>query len=53
LAIPCEDATGCGYPGDEKAEAMAATLAIDAQADLIAAIFRLMSPAALDPYVEK
>src|SRR4029079_15293505 len=37
-AVAAIIAAGCGYPGDEKAEAVACKLAIDAQADLLAAI---------------
>lgn len=44
---------GCGYPGDEKAEAVAGRLSIDAQADLLAAILRLTLPVGLGPFVEK
>ena len=46
-------AAGCGYPGDDKAEAVAGKLAVDAQADLLAAIVRLTLPAGLGPFVEK
>jgi hypothetical protein len=46
-------AAGCGYPGDEKAEAVAGRLSIDAQADLLATILRLTLPAGLGPFVEK
>lgn len=52
-AIAAIIAAGCGYPGDEKAEAVAERLAIDLQADLIAAILRLTLPAGLGPFVEK
>jgi len=52
-AIAAIIAAGCGYPGDEKAEAVAGKLAIDAQADLLAAIVRLTLPAGLGPFVEK
>jgi hypothetical protein len=52
-AVAAIIAAGCGYPGDEKAEAVAATLALDAQADLLAAIVRLTLPAGLGPFVEK
>ena len=52
-AVAAIIAAGCGYPGDEKAEAVAAKLAIDAQADLLAAIVRLTLPAGLGPFVEK
>ncbi len=40
-AVAAIIAAGCGYPGSEEAEAVAGSLAIDAQADLIAAILRL------------
>jgi hypothetical protein len=52
-AVAAIIAAGCGYPGDEQAEAVAGKLAIDAQADLIAAIVRLTLPAGLGPFVEK
>jgi hypothetical protein len=52
-AIAAIIAAGCGYPGDEKAEAVAGKLAIDTQADLIGAILRLTLPAGLGPFVEK
>jgi hypothetical protein len=52
-AVAAIIAAGCGYPGDEKAEAVAGRLAIDTQADLIAAILRLTLPAGLGPFVEK
>lgn len=52
-AVAAIIAAGCGYPGDEKAEAVAGRLSIDAQADLIAAILRITLPAGLGPFVEK
>lgn len=52
-AVAAIIAAGCGYPGDEEAEAVAGRLAIDTQADLIAAILRLTLPAGLGPFVEK
>lgn len=52
-AVAAIIAAGCGYPGDEKAEDVAASLSIDAQADLLAAIVRLTLPAGLGPFVEK
>jgi hypothetical protein len=52
-AVAAIIAAGCGYPGDENAEAIAGKLAIDAQADLLAAIIRLTLPAGLGPFVEK
>ena len=52
-AVAAIIAAGCGYPGDEKAEAIAGTLAIDAQANLLAAIVRLTLPGGLGPFVDK
>jgi hypothetical protein len=52
-AVAAIIAAGCGYPGDEQAEAVAGKLAIDAQADLLAAIIRLTFPAGLGPFVDK
>jgi hypothetical protein len=52
-AVAAIIAAGCGYPGDEKVEAVAGKLAIDTQADLIGAILRLTLPAGLGPFVEK
>jgi hypothetical protein len=52
-AVAAIIAAGCGYPADEQAEAVAGKLAIDAQADLFAAILRLTLPAGLGPFVEK
>lgn len=46
-------AAGCGYPADEKAEAVAGNLSLDAQADLLAAILRLTLPKGIGPFVEK
>lgn len=37
-AVAAIIAAGCGYPGDETAEAVAGKLSLDAQADLLAAI---------------
>jgi hypothetical protein len=52
-AVAAIIAAGCGYPGDEQAEAVAGKLAVDAQADLLAAVVRLTLPAGLGPFVEK
>jgi hypothetical protein len=52
-AVAAIIAAGCGYPGDENAEAVAGKLAIDAQADLLSVIIRLTLPAGLGPFVEK
>jgi hypothetical protein len=52
-AVAAIIAAGCVYRGDEMAEAVAGKLAIDAQADLLAAIVRLTLPAGLGPFVEK
>jgi hypothetical protein len=52
-AVAAIIAAGCGYPGDEKAEAVAAKLGIDAQADLLAAVLRLTLPVGLGPFVDK
>ena len=52
-AVAAIISAGCGYPGDEKAEAVAGGLSIDAQADLLAAILRLTLPVSLGPFVEE
>ena len=52
-AVAAIIAAGCGYPADEKAEAVAGSLAIDIQADLLAAILRVTLPSGLGPFVEK
>jgi len=46
-------AAGCGAPGEESAEAIAGSLSIDVQADLLAAILRLTLPRGIGPFVEK
>ena len=52
-AVAAIIAAGCGYPADEKAESVAAKLALDAQADLLAVILRLTLPEWVGPFVEK
>ena len=51
-AVAAVIAAGCGYPGDDKAENVAANLPLDAQADLLAAILRLTLPKGVGPFVE-
>lgn len=52
-AVAAIIAAGCGYPGDEKAETVAAKLSLDAQADFLGAILRLTLPRGLGPFVGK
>jgi hypothetical protein len=52
-AVAAIIAAGCGYPGDEKAEAIAGSLSLDAQADLLAAVLRLTLPRGIGPFVAK
>lgn len=52
-AVAAIIAAGCGYPADEKAEAVAGNLSLDAQADLLAAILRLTVPRGIGSFVEK
>jgi hypothetical protein len=52
-AVAAIIAAGCGYPGDDKAEGVAASLSVDAQADLVAAILRLTLPSGFGPFVDK
>jgi hypothetical protein len=52
-AIAAIIAAGCGYPGDDQAEAVAGKLSLDAQADLLASILRLTLPKGIGPFVEK
>lgn len=52
-AVAAIIAAGTGAPGDDKAEAIAGTLPLDAQADLIAAILKVTMPQGVGPFVEK
>lgn len=52
-AVAAIIAAGCGYPGDEKAEAVAAKLSLDSQADFLTAILRLTLPRGIGPFVNK
>ena len=52
-AVAAIISAGCGYPGDEKAEAVAGKLSLDTQADLLASILRLTLPKGIGPFVEK
>lgn len=52
-AVAAIIAAGCGYPGDDAAEAIAGNLSLDIQADLLAAILRLTLPRGIGPFVEK
>jgi hypothetical protein len=45
-------AAGCGYPGDNAAETVAASLSLDAQADLLAPVLRFTLPKGVGPFVE-
>lgn len=46
-------AAGTGTPGDEKAEAIAASLSVDEQADLLEAILLATMPGGVGPFVQK
>lgn len=52
-AVAAIIAAGCGYPGDATAEAVAASLGADSQADLLAAVLRLTMPGGVGPFVKK
>jgi hypothetical protein len=52
-AVAAIIAAGCGYPGDQAAEDVAARLTIEAQLDLLAATLRLTLPGGFGPFVEK
>jgi hypothetical protein len=52
-AVAAIIAAGCGHPGDENAEAVAAKLSLDSQADFLTAILRLTLPKGIGPFVSK
>jgi hypothetical protein len=52
-AVAAIIAAGCGYPGDQVAEDVAASLSLEAQVDLLGAILRLTLPGGFGPFVEK
>lgn len=52
-AVAAIIAAGCGYPGDEKAEAIAGQLSVEAQADLLVPILKLTMPKGVGPFVER
>jgi hypothetical protein len=52
-AVAAIIAAGCGYPGDQAAEDIAARLTIETQVDLLSAILRLTLPGGFGPFVEK
>lgn len=52
-AVAAIIAAGTGYPGNEQAEAVAGSLSLDEQADLLAAIVKLTMPGGVGPFVEK
>jgi hypothetical protein len=52
-AVAAIIAAGCGYPGDQVAEDVAASLTLEAQVDLLSAVLRLTLPGGFGPFVEK
>jgi hypothetical protein len=52
-AVAAIIAAGCGYPGDQHAEDVAASLTLEAQVDLLGAVLRLTLPGGFGPFVEK
>jgi hypothetical protein len=52
-AVAAIIAAGCGYPGDQMVETVAAKLTLEAQVDLLAATWRLTLPGGFGPFVEK
>lgn len=51
-AIAAVIAAGCGFPGDEEAEAIAASLTVDESAALLSAILGMTWPRGFGPFVE-
>lgn len=52
-AVAAIIASGCGQPGNAKAEAIAAKLGLEAQLDLVNAILKLTFPNGVGPFVAK
>lgn len=52
-AVAAFIAAGSGFPGNEKAEAVAAKLPLQAQFDLLSEIVRLTFPSGVRPFVER
>lgn len=52
-AISSIIAAGCGLPGNEEAESMAASLGLGEQSDLLFTIFDLTFPSGVGPFVER
>lgn len=52
-AVAAIIAAGCGYPGNDDAEAVAAKLSLDSQADFLTAILRVTLPKGIGPFVNK
>lgn len=51
-AIAAIIAAGCGYPGDEEAEKIAAALTVDESAALLSSILAMTWPRGFGPFVE-
>lgn len=52
-AIAAIIAAGCGYPNNEKAEQLAASLSADVQMDLLSAVLELTMPKGAGPFFAK
>jgi hypothetical protein len=52
-AVAAIIAAGCGFPGDQAAEDVAASLTLEAQVDLLSGTLRLTLPGGVGPFVEK